>query len=217
MKIRPANIIIPTLIILSFALAIYFYPQMPDKMAFHWNVKNEVNSYTSRFWALFMMPLLSVGLYILFIILPMIDPKRENIEEFRKYYDRFMMVFFLFMFYIFSLTLIWNKGTTFNMAQFIVPAFGVLFIYVGILVKHAKQNWFIGIRTPWTLSNKVVWDKTHKIGGILFMIAGIICFFAALVPEIAYYLVLGPIILIFIFVIVYSYIEFRKQTKKTKV
>jgi len=62
------------------------------------------------------------------------------------------------------------------MGQMMVPALGILFYYCGILIENAKRNWFIGIRTPWTLSNEKVWERTHKIGGKLFKIAGLIAF-----------------------------------------
>ena len=60
------------------------------------------------------------------------------------------------------------------MTKFIIPAFAVLLFYIGILIKHAKRNWFIGIRTPWTLSSDKVWDKTHALGGKLFQVSAVI-------------------------------------------
>jgi uncharacterized membrane protein len=190
---------------------------MPDKMASHWNINNRVDGYMSKPWALFMFPVLSIILYIFFIILPKIEPLKENLAQFIKYFDRFMIIFFLFMFYIYALTLIWNKGTTFNMARFISPAFGILFIYIGILLKHSKQNWFIGIRTPWTLSNERVWEKTHKIGSLLFMISGLLCFIGILFPNIAFYIVILPVLFTAAFVISYSYFEYKRLVQKTKV
>ncbi len=100
------------------------------------------------------------------------------------------------------------------MGQFLIPALGILFYYAGILVENAKRNWFIGIRTPWTLSSEKVWDKTHKIGGKLFKIAGIIALLGILFQKYALFFVLVPIISVAIYTIVYSYFEYQKETKK---
>jgi uncharacterized membrane protein len=186
---------------------------MPDKLAFHWNIKGQVDNYVSKFWGLFMMPLISVGLLLLFVIIPKIDPLRHNIEKFRKYYDYFIVLLLLFLFYIYALTLVWNMGITFNMTQAISPTFGLLFFYIGILVENAKRNWFIGIRTPWTLSSEKVWNKTHKLGGKLFKIAGIIAFFGILSPTYAIIFVFLPVIAVAIYAVAYSYFEYQKENQ----
>ena len=100
------------------------------------------------------------------------------------------------------------------MSQALSPAFGMLFYYLGILTQNAKRNWFIGIRTPWTLSSDVVWDKTHRIGGKLFKAAGIIALLGALIPQYAIFFILVPVISIVAFSFVYSYVEYSRQNKK---
>lgn len=184
---------------------------MPEKMASHWNIQGEVDGYMSRFWGLFLMPIVSIGLLILFVLIPKIDPLKKNIERFRKYFDGFMVLMAIFLFYIYLLTVFWNIGIRFNMGRFVMPALGILFYYVGILVENTKRNWFIGIRTPWTLSSDVVWGKTHKIGGKLFKIAGIIIFLGIFFPKYAVFFILVPIILIVVYPIIYSYFEYQKE------
>ena len=99
------------------------------------------------------------------------------------------------------------------MVQMLAPAFGVLFYCLGILLGNAKRNWFVGIRTPWTLSSDVVWDKTHKMGGKLFKAAGVVAFLGVLVPAYALLLVIVPVIAVAVYTFVYSYFEFVKQSK----
>lgn len=202
------------LILISFLFGIYVYPQMPEKMASHWNAKGEVNGYMSKFWALFLMPFFSIGLFLLFIFIPKIDPLKKNVEKFRKYFDWFILIFIGFMVYIYSLTILWNFGYRFSMARVLAPAFGILFFYLGILMEKSKRNWFIGIRTPWTLSNDVVWEKTHKLGGKLFKFTGIVAFFGILFERFFLFFVLFPLFLGVFYLIIYSYIEYKKQTKK---
>lgn len=207
------NIVIIFLIILtSFSVGIYFYPQMPEKMASHWNFQGEVDGYMSKFWGLFLMPFISLLSFLLFIFIPKLDPLKANIEKFRKYFDYFIVIFFLFLFYVYLLTIAWNLGMRFNMSQFLSPAFGILFFYCGVMIEKAQRNWFIGIRTPWTLSNDDVWKKTHDIGGKLFKIAGIISFGGLILPNLAIFLVIFPVILFTIYITIYSYFEYKKIT-----
>jgi uncharacterized membrane protein len=127
---RKSEIIALGIIVLSFALAIYFYPQMPERVASHWNAQGQVDDYMSRFWGLFLMPMISTILLLFFILIPKIDPLKENIEKFRDYYDGFIVLMLAFLFYIFLLALLWNIGWRFNMTQAIAPSFGVLFYYL---------------------------------------------------------------------------------------
>jgi uncharacterized membrane protein len=208
---RKSELIIVGIILLSFAVGIYYYPQMPEKVASHWNAHGQVNGYMSKFWGLFLMPIISVGLLLLFILIPRIDPLKSNIQQFRKYYDGFVVLIIVFLFYLYLLTIFWNSGYTFNMITFLAPAFAILFYYAGILIENAKRNWFIGIRTPWTLSSDKVWDKTHKIGGKLFKIAGILALLAIFFERYAILIIVVPVIIVSIYTVVYSYFEYQKE------
>lgn len=207
---KKANIAILIIIIFSFIIAIYLYPQMPDRMASHWNANGEVDSYMPKFWALFLMPMLSAVMFLMFLLIPKLDPLKKNIEKFRKYFDGFVVIMVLFLFYIYILTLAWNSDYRFRMAQMIIPALAILFYYAGILIQHAKRNWFIGIRTPWTLSSESVWDKTHRLGGILFKIIALIILASMLSPRYMLYLFLIPLFAVIIYIFVYSYLEYKK-------
>ncbi|MCE8426633.1 MAG: SdpI family protein [Candidatus Methanoperedens sp.] len=208
---RKSEIILSGLIILSFAIAIYYYPQMPEEVASHWNAQGQVNGHMSKFWGLFLMPIISVGMLLLFIMIPRIDPLKSNIQKFRKYYDGYVVLIMVFLFYLYVLTLFWNSGYTFNIITFLSPGLAILFYYTGILIENAKRNWFIGIRTPWTLSSDKVWDKTHKIGGKLFKIAGVFALLAIFFESFEIFIIIVPVILISIFTVIYSYFEYQKE------
>lgn len=70
MNIRKSEITIIAIILLSFVIGIYFYPQMPEKIASHWDSKGQVDGYMSKTWGLFLMPLISIGLFLLFVLIP---------------------------------------------------------------------------------------------------------------------------------------------------
>ena len=212
-NMRKTEKIILGILMLSFAIGIFLYPQMPDQMASHWNAQGKVDGYMPKFWGLFLMPLTSIFLFLLFVLIPKIDPLKANIDKFRDYYDGFVVFMITFLFYIYLLTIFWNLDIRFNMTRLLAPALGILFYYCGILINNAKRNWFIGIRTPWTLSSEKVWDKTHKIGGKLFKIAGIIALCGAFFQNYVLFLVLVPVISVSIYTIVYSYFEYQREIK----
>lgn len=204
------------LILLSFILSVYFYPQVPEKMATHWNSQGEVNGYMPKLWGLFFMPVMIAGLVIMFMVIPKIDPQKENIVKFREYYDGFIVIMILFMVAVHLQTLLWNTGVLINPNSVVPLGIGVLFYYTGILMENAERNWFIGIRTPWTLSSDRVWKETNRLGGKLFRIAGIVSVFGALSPEHAIYFILVPALFVAGFAIVYSYMEYQKELKENK-
>lgn len=198
------------IVVLSFIVAIYIFPQMPNILASHWGSDGQVNGYMSKFWGLFFMPLLSAFLYILFLFLPKLDPYKKNFSEFQNHYDNFMIVIFAFFFYIYLLTIFWNLNYRFNMVQFLSPAFSILFYFTGVLISKTKRNWFVGIRTPWTMSNPKVWQKTHAIGAKLFKLVALFSFFGLFFPNFAFYLLFIPLIFTVVFVFIYSYVLFLR-------
>ena len=140
------------IILISVVAGMLVYDQMPDQMASHWGPDNQVNDYMGKFWGVFMTPLLAFGMLVLFLIVPHLDPLKENIAEFRNVFNLFILMIMLFFVYIWALTIFWNLGyTSFKMSVAILPAMGLLFFFIGYMLREAKRNWFIGIRTPWTL------------------------------------------------------------------
>jgi len=157
------------------------------------------------------MPLISTGLFLLFLAIPKIDPLRQNIEKFRKHYDIFVAIVIAFLTYIHLLIVVWNMDVSFSLVQFLAPAFAILLDYCGILTENAKRNWFVGIRTPWTLSDERIWEKTHKTGGKLFKVAGAIALLGIIFQDYAVLFVLLPVILVAVYTVVYSYLEYQKM------
>jgi len=210
---RKSEVTALVIILTPIIISIYSYPLMPETIASHWNVQGEADAHMSKFWGLFFLPFFSIGLLLLFILIPKIDPLKANVEKFRKYYDGFVVLAVGFFFYLHLLTVFWNVGIRFGMIQFLQPAFAILFYYCGILIENAKMNWFIGIRTPWTLSNEKVWEKTHRTGGKLFKIAGVITLFGVFFPGYAIFFILLPVILVAFYSTAYSYLQYQRQLR----
>jgi len=210
---RKTELFILIAVIISFVIGIYLYPQMPEQMASHWNSQGNVDDYMSRFWGVFLMPFVFVGLALLFIAIPRIDPLKKNIEEFRKYYNGFIILFFIFMLLVYVQTILWNLGIEISPNLIVPILIGLLFFYIGVLFENAKRNWFIGIRTPWTLSSEKVWNKTHKLGSKMFKISGIIVLIGFLFQKYVTYFILIPTLFVAFYLVVYSYVEYQKEKK----
>jgi uncharacterized membrane protein len=212
---RKTTLGVAGLVLLSFILSIYFYPQVPERMATHWNFQGEVNGYMSKFWGLFFTPVVMTGIATLFLVIPRIDPKKENIEKFRKYYDGFVILFILFMVAVHLQILLWNVGIQISPNTVLPAGTGLLFYYIGILMENADRNWFVGVRTPWTLSSDRVWKKTNLLGGKLFKLAGIVAIFGTFFPKLAVFFIIVPALLVAGFNVIYSYFEYQKELRET--
>jgi uncharacterized membrane protein len=161
------------------------------------------------------MPMILIGCVLLFRFIPKLDPLKRNLDDFIGYYNIFIIIFSMFLFYIFILTLMFNLYTNLlNMFIYFAPAFAILIYYTGILIANAKRNWFIGIKNPWTLSSDYVWNKTHTLGGHLFKISAIICLLGIIFPSLAIWFLLFPILFSTIYVMVYSYVVYKRENKK---
>jgi uncharacterized membrane protein len=206
--IRPAVILV---LIITALMTLVVYPAMPDLVASHWNAAGELNGTMPKFWGLLLIPLLMAGFCALLMVLPRIDPLRENYRKFQDYYDGFILVFAAFFFLIQLQIILWGLGMQVSPNLTMPVMIGILFIYLGFLLEHAEPNWFVGIRTPWTLSSGSVWKKTHTMGAKLFKLAGIVSMIGILAGRYAYLFILVPVVAVAIYTVVYSYVEFKKE------
>lgn len=198
---------------LALVLSALAYPQLPESVPSHWNEKGEVDGYSSRIFGTIFMPLLIVGFGLMLLFIPNLDPLKANVDKFRSSYHWIIVGFCVYFTYLHGVTLAAGLGWKIDMNTMIMPAFGLLFIGLGFMVERAKQNWFIGIRTPWTLSSASVWDKTHRTGGLLFKIAGATALLGLIFPKIGFWLMFIPIIVISLGTVVLSYIYYIQEKK----
>jgi uncharacterized membrane protein len=199
------------LIVAAFTIGIYFYPSLPSQMATHWGMDNQVNGTTPRFWGTFLLPVILTLLWLFLVVIPRMDPKKTNIEKFRKFYYCFVLAIMTFLLYVFGLSIYWNLGHTFQFSQAIAPALSILLFCMGILLAHTEPNFTIGIRTPWTLASDTVWTKTHKLGSLLFKLSALISLPGVLFPSQTFLFIIIPIALSSVATYAYSYLEFRKE------
>jgi uncharacterized membrane protein len=213
MSTRVTLIVSLVLIGVALGISLAVYGRLPGAMASHWNASDQVDGSISRFWGAFLMPLLGLALLCLFMMIPSIDPLKANIAQFRGVFNIFITMIMVFLLYIHVLTILWNLGLqSFRMSRALLPAVGLLFVLAGLMMRRAKRNFFIGIRTPWTLSGDRIWDETHRIGGTLFVASGILAVLGTLFPApVAYWLLVAPVIASSAFAVVYSYVLWRRE------
>ena len=215
MTTRTTTILVLLMIIAATVAGLLLWNRLPDQMASHWNVNDQVDGYMSKPWGVFMMPLITLGMFILFLVVPSIDPLKANIAQFRDAFNMFIVLIVAFMLYIHALTLAWSLGyDDFKMSTSMLPAMGLLFIFIGFMLRKAKRNFFIGIRTPWTLSSDRVWDETHRLGSVLFMVSGALAFLGSFFGGmIAFWFLFVPLIGSALITVVYSYLLYQREDK----
>lgn len=213
MTTRNTTIIVLLLIAAATLVGLLLWDRLPNMMASHWNVNDQVDGYMPKIWGVFMVPLIALGMFVLFLVIPFIDPLKANIAQFREAFNLFIVLIVAFMVYIHALTLFWSLGYTgFKMSTSMLPAMGLLFIFIGFMLRKAKRNFFIGIRTPWTLSSDRVWDETHRLGAILFMVSGVLAFIGGMLGgNLAFWMLMIPLLGSTIFLIVYSYVLYQRE------
>ncbi len=196
-------------------------------MTSHWNASGVADGWMPKGLAAFLLPAFSAAVLALLYLLPGADPMHKDVRGFEEPYDRFAFVLVSFMAYLNAVSTYINLGNGLNMSLALTPAFAGLFYFTGALVERAKPNWFVGIRTPWTMSDERVWAKTHAVGAKLFKAGGIAVLSGLFFPALALPLVLAFAVGGGLGTVAYSYIEYgrlqgaadklhpgKKETKK---
>ncbi len=198
------------LVLIGFIFSAWAFQLLPEKIRIHWNAEGRADGYGGRGFV-FALPALSLFLVLLLWSIPSIDPRKEHIEQFRETYERFILVFAGFMTYVGVLTVAANLGWVRNMTAYMAPALGALLYSAGNLMEESKSSWFIGIRTPWTLSSEKVWDKTNKLGGrTLKWLALLMAVYMLVLPKTSIFMMI-LIAAWAIGIVVYSYFAWKQE------
>ena len=209
-KWYPAVLIAVTAILSAVA-----YPRLPATVPSHWNLHGQVNAWQSRGRAAFFIPILLLVVWALMRGLPKIDPRRANYAKFQPTYDLVIATVLSMIALIHLAVLAYALGLPISIHRMAPVAFGVVLIVIGNQLPRARPNWWFGIRTPWTLSNDRVWERTHRVGGYLMTTAGVVIVLGAFIPGLT-----GPPLIIACIVasalgsMIYSYFAWRQETSR---
>ena len=173
----------PALIAGAYAYSLAVYARLPERVPTHWNAAGEVDGWSGRAVGAFLMPTVALGLWLLFLVLPRLDPRRANYARFGPTYDLVVATVIVFQVALHVLLLGVALGWPVAVDTVIIVGVGLLLLLLGNVLPRVRPNWFIGIRTPWTLSSDRAWEKTHRVGGYIFSAAGLVVVAAAALPA----------------------------------
>lgn len=200
------------LAIVLFGFAVY--GRLPERVPSHWDINGQVNGTMGRLASVLFVPVIGAILLAVFYALPRIDPLRQSYPSFAPTYQLFINLILIFLALvqlgILSTALGWQVGVP----RLIGVGIGLLFAGLGSELGRVKPNWFVGIRTPWTLADPEVWRRTHEAGGRVFVAVGVLMALAGLLlpPSLSAYTIIGGALVVAVFSIGYSYFVWRQRS-----
>ncbi|GAB1796117.1 MULTISPECIES: SdpI family protein [Priestia] len=203
----PLGITLLTLVAWLIAL-----PHLPATMPIHWGANGEADGFATKINAMILTVGIMVLIYFIIAFVPRIDPRKENYKYFSKTYNIVLNAVLLLFFFVNMSTILQGLGYNVPMAYIAPIMAGLVFIIIGNYLQRVRSNYFMGIRTPWTLSNETVWKKTHRLSGKLFFIGGLLILISAFLPD-GYKSVImwGSIVLCVAIPYLYSYLAYKKE------
>ncbi len=209
MNRRVADALSVLLILAAFGVGAWLYPTLPEQIPTHWNARGEVDGWTPKPWGVFVMPLIAIGTLVLMKLIPVISPKGFRTDEFLGVVSLFQLVLVAFECALGVVILLFAAGHEIDVSLFIVVAIGVLFLILGNYLGKVRKNFFIGIRTPWTLASDEVWARTHRLAGWLFAAAGLLMIVGGF-TGLPFGVTVGGAVLAGLIPVVYSFLAYRR-------
>ena len=198
-------------IVLAGLASVVVYPELPARMATHWGASGEVDGTMSRLAGALFLPMFSIGIYAVLLVAPRLDSDKQNIESFRGAYEWFAAGMMWFLGYVHGLVLLWNLGVRPPIGAALAPGLAAVLYASGALVERAEPNWIAGVRTPWTLDDDTVWERTNRRAALALKLAGVLALGGLAFPEVATLFVVVPVLLAAAYITVYSLVAYRRQ------
>jgi len=197
---------------LILALAVWGWATLPDRIPVHWNITGQIDRYGDKIEGVLLIPALAVGIYLLLLFLPRIDPGRANYARFAGSYALIRASILVMLAAVYLASMLVADGVPVDIPTAVGGVVGGLLVALGAVFGKVRPNWFVGIRTPWTLSSEMSWTRTHRLGGWLFILMGIALAASAVSHAvIAIYVTIGFIFVSTIWLFVYSYLVWRSD------
>ncbi|HEY8164345.1 MAG TPA: SdpI family protein [Gemmatimonadaceae bacterium] len=201
-------LIIITAVIITAAV----YPQIPERMPTHWSIRGEVDGWSRRLWGAWLLPLLMPVLWGIFRGLPHIDPRKANYAKFASTYEWIIASVLAFMLLMQVIILAAATGRDVPMERVTPFGVGVMFLIIGNLLPRARSNWFVGIRTPWTLTSERSWERTHRVGGYVLVLIGLAMIVVSFVSPVRGLIILPFVVFpVVLLLIAYSYFVWKQD------
>ncbi|HEU4776505.1 MAG TPA: SdpI family protein [Telluria sp.] len=156
------------------AATLWFYPALPAQVPTHWNIDGKVDNVGPRWIVWLLGPGLMLFMFLLAYLLPRISPKRFEIAPFKPTFEYFIVVLVAVTGYFYAVTLASMVGSAISMQHAIPAGVFVLLILLGNPMGKVQPNFYVGIRTPWSLASPRVWRATHRLAGQLMVASGLL-------------------------------------------
>ena len=170
------ELILWALMLIPFIYAAISWNSLPNQIPTHWGISGQPDDWGGKV-SILLMPGLSVFSYLLFLVMPFIDPRKANYTQFP---DRIFKIRLLTIVYFTVTAVSLIYGGTINDWSFHSKLFSsgifILVALMGNYIINIKPSWFIGIRNPWTLSSDNVWKQTHLVFGRVLFYGSLVCF-----------------------------------------
>lgn len=200
---------------LALAVSVWAYRQLPPTIATHWNLNGTPDGFSSRLTAVLIIPAVILAMTGLFTVLPKVDPRAENYVKFAGTYWLIANAVIVFMLIAHGMIIASGLGYTVRIDRLMPLGLGLLFIVLGNYLTRVEPNWFVGIRTPWTMSSDAVWRRTHRTGGWLMVLGGFVVAACAFLPHGAFLpLLVTAIVVMAVIPIVQSYVLWKREQSK---
>ncbi len=210
LKLGRRDILLFLIGLVPLIIGFIYYSSLPEQVAIHFNLFNgEGNGFIMKELYLPLICFFTIGFPLLFKITRQIDPKRFNYIKFEDTFEMIRLLITVLLSVLFILTILYNIGFTITMERWGIPVLGVFLIFIGNITGRIRYNFFIGFRTPWTLANEDVWRRTHRFGGPIFIVSGILMLIS-LFFEKPLWIILFAFLVLIIIPTMYSYVISRK-------
>ncbi|GGG22113.1 SdpI family protein [Pontibacter amylolyticus] len=209
------EIILWVIVLIPLVYLAVVWNSLPEQVPVHFNLEGEADGWAGKTSLIFIVLGTTALFNLILLALPHIDPKRKLTQMGSKYHQlRFILVIFMAALSVFIVHNALNPNVFRQNIHFVL--IGGLFIALGNYFQAVKPNYFIGIRTPWTLESEQVWRKTHRLGGILWIIGGILLIVLAFLPEMGMQqmLYIAVIALTVLIPVVYSFMVYRRERRE---
>lgn len=204
-----------SLILLAVLSSFWFFYLFPPLVPSSWNLTGQINHYSPAWLSAFLLPSITIIIYLLFLILPKCDPKLQDVKNFEHSYHHLKDIIIVFILAIYFLNSFKALSYPIDLSFWTLLLVAFLFFYIALILPKLPINWFFGIRTPWTLKSKYVWQKTHLFSKKLFIIASILLALSSISPSyFKSFFLFSSLLLVIIFPLFYSLIIYRKEKKK---
>jgi uncharacterized membrane protein len=197
------------LVLAGLALAVVKYPVLPDPMPSHWNAAGQIDGWMPKFWGVMLFPIIMAAIWLVFLVLPRISPRGFEMDPFTRAWGYLRVAILAYMLLIEALAVRAAQGDGQISVKALFAGLGVLFVLMGNFLGKVTRNFFVGIRTPWTLANEEVWHRTHRLGGKCFVVAGLVVV-ASAVLGLDFRVMIGAILVAALVPVAYSYVIYRK-------